>query len=239
MALQGQRVAVVGGTSGIGLAVAVRARDAGASVIVASSRRASVDAALKQLGDSAEGQVVDVLDTAAIEAFAAAAGPIDHLVYTAGEPLSMMAIADLDLARARAFFEIRYFGALNAVHAALPHLRDGGSITLTSGTAGERAGSGWALGAGVCGATNSLTRTLAVELAPIRVNAVAPGILRSAIWSQLSQADQEAMYEQVGAALPLGRVGKVEDAADAYLYCMTQSFTTGTILRVDGGTLVI
>lgn len=238
MDLRGQHVVVVGGTSGIGFAVGRRALDAGAEVTVASSRRTSVEAALERLGEGARGEVVNVLDTAAVEAFFSATGTVDHLVYTAGEPLSMMKVADLDLDRARSFFEIRYFGALNAVHAARPQLRDGGSITLTSGTAGERAGTGWALGASVCGAMNSLTRALAVELAPVRVNAVAPGITRSPVWAEMDAAGQEAMYEQVGKALPLGRVGEVEDVADAYLYCLGQQYTTGTILGVDGGTLV-
>lgn len=238
MDLRGQHVVVIGGTSGIGFAVARRAVDAGAEVTVASSRRTSVDGALKRLNGGARGQVVNVLDTAEVDAFFDATGPLDHLVYTAGEPLSMMKVADLDLDRARAFFEIRYFGALNAVHAARPHLREDGSITLTSGTAGERAGSGWALGASVCGAMNSLTRSLAVELGPIRVNAVAPGVTRSPVWAEMDEAGQQAMYEQVGKALPLGRVGEVEDAADAYVYAMGQTYTTGTILSVDGGTLV-
>jgi NAD(P)-dependent dehydrogenase (short-subunit alcohol dehydrogenase family) len=238
MDIRGQHVVVIGGTSGIGFAVARRALEAGAEVTVASSRRTSVDAALKRLGEGARGQVVNVLDTAEVEAFFDAIGPVDHLVHTAGEPLSMMKLADLDLDRARSFFEIRYFGALNAAHAVGPHLRAGGSITLTSGTAGERSGAGWALGASVCGAINSLTRALAVELAPVRVNAVAPGITRSPVWAEMDEAGQEAMYEQVGKALPLGRVGEVEDAADAYVYCLGQPYTTGTVLTVDGGTLV-
>jgi NAD(P)-dependent dehydrogenase (short-subunit alcohol dehydrogenase family) len=131
-------------------------------------------------------------------------------VFTAGEPLALMGLATLDPDRAREAFNLRYFGALWAAHAAAPHLNSGGSITLTTGIAGHRPGPGWAVAASICGAVESLTRALAVELAPVRVNAVA--------------------------SIPAGRVGEVDDIARAYLYCLTQPFSTGTILTVDGGT---
>jgi NAD(P)-dependent dehydrogenase (short-subunit alcohol dehydrogenase family) len=237
--LKNQRAVIVGGTSGIGLAVARAAVEAGAEVVIASSRPARVEAALDQLGERATGRALDVLDPGDVTAFFAAAGPVDHVVYTAGGPLSMMTVAELDLDQARGFFDVRYFGALNVIRAAAGRLRGNASITLTSGTAGQRPGAGWALGASVCGAINSLTRTMAVELAPVRVNAVAPGVLRSAVWSRFDDADREAMYAQLGRSLPLGRVGEVADAAEAYLYCMTQAYTTGTVVTVDGGTLLV
>lgn len=238
ISMKGQQVVVIGGTSGIGLAIAQQSEAAGAHVNIASRRQASVDAALDLLKDGT-GHVVDVLDPGSVKAFFHQIGPFDHLVYTAGEPLSMMTIGDLDLDRARSFFGARYFGALNAVHMGVPDLAPGGSITLTSGTAAERPGSGWALGASVCGAMNSLIRSLAVELAPIRVNAVAPGVTRSAVWSQMSDVDRDGMYEQLGNALPLGRVGEPADVADAYLYCMTQPYTTGQVVTVDGGSVLV
>jgi NAD(P)-dependent dehydrogenase (short-subunit alcohol dehydrogenase family) len=239
MELQQQRVVVIGGTSGIGLAVSRAAIGAGAEVVIASSRQTSVDEALTQLGTNASGQAVDVLDPSDVAAFFDSLAGVDHLVYTAGDALSLMAINDLALRLARSFFEVRYFGALNCIHAALPQLRAGGSVTLTSGSAAERPGPGWALAASVCGAMNSLTKALAVELAPIRVNAVAPGVVRSPLWSQLSESDRDAMYNQVGQSLPVGRVGGVDDIAQAYLYCMTQGYGTGTVIEVDGGALLV
>jgi NAD(P)-dependent dehydrogenase (short-subunit alcohol dehydrogenase family) len=239
MDLQQQHVVVVGGTSGIGLAVSRAAIDAGAEVVIASSRQSSIDTALTQLGPSATGHALDVLDPSAVMAFFDSLARIDHLVYTAGDPLSLMAISDLNLTQARTFFETRYFGALNVIHAALPQLRSGGSITLTSGSAAERPGPGWALAASVCGAMNALTKALAVELAPIRVNAVAPGVVRSPLWSQLSAADRDAMYDGLAQSLPVGRVGEVDDIAAAYLYCMTQGYGTGTVIHADGGALLV
>jgi NAD(P)-dependent dehydrogenase (short-subunit alcohol dehydrogenase family) len=238
MRLQDQRVVIIGGTSGIGLAVAEASVAEGAQVVVASSRQSRVDTAVARLGASAIGQVLDVTDSDAASRLFDSLDTVDHVVYTAGEALSLMPIRDLNLDRARGFFQTRYFGALNIVHAAAGHLRPAGSITLTSGSAGERPGAGWALAASVCGGVNSLTRALALDLAPIRVNAVAPGVVRSPLWSQLSEADRNNLYAQMGESLPVGRVGEVDDIAQAYLYCMTQSYGTGTVLNVDGGSLL-
>lgn len=136
--LAGQRVVVLGGTSGIGLAVAEAAAGAGAAVTVASSRKENVDRALGRLPADASGHVLDLTDTARVAELFDRLGEIDHLVYTAGDPLLLAPVADIDLAAARDFFAVRYFGALAAVQAAAPKLREGGSITLTSGTAGPR-----------------------------------------------------------------------------------------------------
>jgi NAD(P)-dependent dehydrogenase (short-subunit alcohol dehydrogenase family) len=125
------------------------------------------------------------------------------------------------------------------VHAAAPRLRAGGSITLTSGSAAQRGGPGWSVAASICGAVEALTRSLAVELAPLRVNAVAPGVVRSPLWRGMDEADREGMYQQIGAGLPAGRVGEIADVAQAYLYCMTQPWTTGTVVHIDGGTLLV
>jgi NAD(P)-dependent dehydrogenase (short-subunit alcohol dehydrogenase family) len=239
MSLTGTRVVIVGGTSGIGLATAHAALDAGAEVVIASSRQSSVDAALGELSAAATGHALDVLDAAAVRAFFDTVGSFDHLVYTAGEPLALLPIDALDIERARGFFEVRYFGALNAVSAAAPHLRQGGSITLTSGAARTRPGAGWSVASSVCGATTSLAGALAVELAPIRVNVVEPGVVRSPLWRGMSAEDQHALYRQQADALPAGRVGEVDDVARAFLYSMTQSFMTGTSIPVDGGALLV
>ena len=239
MSLINQRAVIVGGTSGIGLATVRAALDAGAEVVIASSRRSSVDAALAELPTGASGGTLDVLDPAAVSTFFDEIGAFDHLVYTAGEPLSLMPLDELDLDRARGFFQVRYFGALNVVGAAARHLRPGGSITLTSGSARTRPGAGWAVASSVCGAVTSLAGALAVELAPLRVNVVEPGIVRSPLWGGMSLEDQRAMYEQQARDVPVGRVGEVDDVARAFLYSMTQTFMTGSSIPVDGGALLV
>ncbi|GHH79248.1 short-chain dehydrogenase [Streptomyces sulfonofaciens] len=239
MDLTGQRVVLLGGTSGIGLATALAASAEGAQVVVASSRQASVDKALTALPSGAEGYAVNLADADETATFLAGLGEFDHLVYTAGEPLTLMPLDTLDMEQARSFFTLRFFSALNAARAAAAHLRPGGSITLTTGTAKDRPGPGWAVAASICGAVEALTRALAVELAPLRVNAVSPGVVRSPLWSGLSETDREAMFESIGTSLPVGRVGEVEDVAQAYLYLLGQSYTTGTVLTIDGGTILV
>jgi NAD(P)-dependent dehydrogenase (short-subunit alcohol dehydrogenase family) len=239
MDLHGQRVVVLGGTSGVGLAVAAGAGSAGAEVVVVSSRRSSVDKALSALPDDAVGRVADLSDPATVRAVLEEMGELDHLVYTAGEPLALKSVIELDVEQARRFFDLRFFGALAAVSAAAPLVRPGGSITLTTGTAKDRPGAGWAVPASICGAVEALTKALAVELAPIRVNAVSPGVLRSPLWAGMGEAEREQMYWDIAEAIPVGRIGEIGDAAQAYLYCMTQTFTTGTVLTVDGGTVLV
>jgi NAD(P)-dependent dehydrogenase (short-subunit alcohol dehydrogenase family) len=228
-----QRVVILGGTSGIGYATAEAAVERGAEVVVVSHNGQRVRDAADRLG--ATGLAADLNDLPAT--LFDEIGDFDHLVYTAGEPLSLMPVASFDLDRAREFFGLRYFGALAAVRAALEHLRPGGSITLTTGTAGDRPTPGWSVASSICGAVESLTKALAVELAPIRVNAVKPGVTRSPLWGNGEGVEQ--LYAQTATTVPLGRVGEVADIADAYLYLISQPFTTGTIVTVDGGALLV
>ena len=139
MDLHGQRVVILGGTSGIGLATAKAAARCGAEVTVISRQPASVDRALAELPPGTRGRAADLTDPVLVCRLFGDLGDIDHLVFTAGEPLALTDMAALDLDKAREFFALRYFGALGAVHAAAPHLRPGGSIMLT----GRASGSAW------------------------------------------------------------------------------------------------
>ena len=135
MTLKNANVLVIGGTSGIGLAVAKAVADRGANPIVASRRQTSVDRALNELPNGARGAVVDLADPAALDRFADALGAIDHLVFTAGDSLEMAKLAELTPEVISGFFTTRFVGALTAVRVFAPHVSAGGSITLTSGTA--------------------------------------------------------------------------------------------------------
>lgn len=239
MTLEGERIVVLGGSSGIGLAVAQAAAEQGASVVIASSRQARVDEALGALPAGSEGHALDLADEAAVAALFARLGAFDHLAFTAGESLQLGALVQTDLETARGFFGLRYWGALIAAKHGAPHIRPGGSITFTSGLAAARPRAGWALGASICGAMEGLTRALAVELAPVRVNIVSPGVVKSPLWANMAEADREALYRQVGESLPVDHVGETEEVAEAYLYAMRQTYGTAQVIAVDGGARLV
>jgi NAD(P)-dependent dehydrogenase (short-subunit alcohol dehydrogenase family) len=239
MSLYGKRVVILGGTSGIGLATARAAEREGAAVVIASSRRERLDRALASLRSGAEGEVVDVADEGQVRALFERIGAFDHLVFTAGESLQLEPLAAMQVERARGFVNVRFWGAFMAAKYGSPHIRPGGSITLTNGIAGLRPRKGWTVAASICGAMEALTRALAVELAPIRVNAVCPGTVRTELWSGMTESARETMYRDVAQRLPVGRVGEADDLAETYLYLMREGFSTGQVLVVDGGGILV
>jgi len=237
--LQHKRVIVVGGSSGIGLAVAEQAASQGAQVVIVSSNQERIQRAIESVGAEAQGHVVDVSDERAIAIFFSTLGAFDHLVFTAGDSLQLYDLAATDLQQARYAFELRYWAALAAVKYGTPHIRKGGSVVLTTGIAGQRPRKGWVISASVCGSVEALTRALAVELAPIRVNAVSPGVVRTNLWQKMSAPERERLYESMGNSLPVGRVGEASDVAQAYLFLMQEGFGTGQTVVVDGGTVLV
>ena len=236
--LRGQRVLVLGGSSGIGLAVAREALREDAEVMIVSSQMARVEQALAVLGHKAQGCTLDLRDERAIERFFNGIGDFDHLVYTAGDALRLSALSDADTQAARAAFDLRYWGALSVAKHGARNVRAGGSITFTAGIASRRPRAGWTLAASVCGAVEALTRALAVELAPIRVNAVSPGLVATSLWASMSDDASRRMYADASEVLPVGRIGSAEDIAAAYLFLMTSGFATGQTHVVDGGALL-
>src|SRR3981189_2187537 len=236
--LSEKRIVVLGGSSGIGLAVAQQAVARGAQAIIASSNAERVKQAVATLDGKAEGHTLDLSNERDIQNFFQKIGDFDHLVFTAGDTLQLNELAATDLTKARHAFELRYWAALAAVKYASPHIRKDGSIVLTTGVAGRRPHKGWTVAASVCGTIEALTRALAVELAPIRVNAVCPGVVRTNLWQSMSADEREPMYERGGKSLPGGRVGEPYDIAQAYLFLMQEGFSTGQTVVVDGGTVL-
>ncbi|SEM76320.1 NAD(P)-dependent dehydrogenase, short-chain alcohol dehydrogenase family [Chitinophaga rupis] len=238
-ALAGKRVILLGGSSGFGLATAKAAAAEGAKVVIVSSNQQRVDQALQQLPAGSEGYAIDLSKEANIKDFFEKAGAFDHLVYTAAENISLNNLSETVIDNARQFFGLRYWSALAAVKYGAPHINPGGSICLTGGIAGLRPGKGWTIAASICGAMEGLTRALAVELAPIRVNSVVPGVVRTNLWNSLPEADREGLYKNVGDALLVKRVGEAEEIALAFLYLMKQQFGTGQNMVIDGGASLI
>lgn len=237
--LNGKRVIILGGSSGLGLATAKGAAAEGAVVVIVSSSRERIDKALQALPEGSTGYATDLSKEENIKAFFSHAGPFDHLVYTAAENLNLKTIADTDLEKAKDFFVLRFWGALAAVKYGAPLIREGGSISLTSGIASLRPGAGWSLASAICGAMEGVTRAMAVELAPIRVNVVMPGVVQTNLWSNMPVPDREQFYESVGNALLVKRTGQPDDIAQTFVFLMKQSFATGQTFIIDGGAVLV
>ena len=238
MVLDGQRIVVIGGSSGMGLATARAAALQGAAVTIASSRQERVDAALRDLPDGCVGTAVDVRQESHVAALFEHVGDFDHLAFTAGDVFIPRPLADLGLGDARATFDVRLWGAVGVIKHAAPRIRPGGSIGLTTGTVGQRPVLGAALAAAGAGATEGLVRGLAVELAPIRVNAVRAGAVRTPLWDGVPEAQRDALFARLAEGTLTGTVGEPEQVAAAHLFLMQNPYVTGTLLTVDGGLLL-
>jgi NAD(P)-dependent dehydrogenase (short-subunit alcohol dehydrogenase family) len=235
--LRDQRVVIIGGSSGIGFAVAEAALAENALVVIGSSSAAKVEAAVARLGQAASGAAINVRDETSVQAFFAKVGPFDHLAYTAGDwdRMPTGAIAELDFSAAAANLEVRFWGALRAVKHALPHLSPKGSITLTDGTLTHRPMKGRPLSSAFGAAIEHLAKGLAVDLAPIRVNAVCPGLILTEVWNAMPPDRLAKMTER----LPLPKGGDPAEVAQAYAYLMKAGYSTGQVLIVDGGQMLI
>lgn len=236
MTLTDKRIVIVGGSSGIGFAVAVAAVAHGGRVVLVSSDQARIDAALARL-PGAEGHAVDVTRENEVAALFGCLGPLDHLVFTAGDwsRAGRGPLASLDLDEARRAFEVRFWGALKVVKHAHPHMPPDGSITLTDGMYAHRPTPGGAVSTAMLGGIEHLVRGLAVELTPLRVNAVCLGLIQTNVWDSMPAQQRDAMFTATTARQPLARAGQPAEAAEAYLYLMRGGYTTGQVLRVDGG----
>lgn len=237
--LSGKKIILLGASSGIGLSTAIAAAREGAKVIIVSSNQDRINKALNELPQDSEGFAVDLSKERNIENFFAKIGNFDHMVYTAGENLQLNLISETDLDTTKSFFDLRFWSAVAAVKYAAPFINQGGSISLTSGTANARPGAGWSVASAICGAMEAFVRAMAVELAPIRVNCVVPGVLKSNLWDTMPEADREVMYKYYADTLLLKRVGETEDIADGFLYLIKQQHGTGQNLVIDGGTLLV
>ena len=241
--LRNQRVVVIGGTSGIGFAVAHGAVADGATVIVGSSNAANVEKAVARLGSGTSGSAIDVKNEVSVAAFFERAGSFDHLVYTAGDwgPLRGGAgtVANLDLAAANAVFAVRFWGALAAIKHAQGRISKKGSVTITDGVVAHRPRKGAAINTAMAGAVEHLTRALAVDLAPLRVNAVCPGYVLTEVWNSIPEDQRAEQLKRMTERLPLSRAGLPSEVAQAYLYLMRGEYSTGQVLVVDGGMTLI
>ncbi len=230
--LRHKTVVVVGRGSGIARAVALLARDEGAQVVVAGRDKAKLDDAYAGLDVRAE--TVDVTDDSSIAALADRLGPVDHVVSTASAR-ARGKLADLDRKNLQLSFDTKVIGPTMLAKHFAGQMNSGGSFVLFSGVNAFKVNVGY-LGVAITnGAVDFLTRSLAVELAPIRVNAISPGVIDTGAWDAFGESGKRSYFEQIGTTNPARRIGTSEDVADAVLFAMTNSFLTGVTLKIDGG----
>jgi NAD(P)-dependent dehydrogenase (short-subunit alcohol dehydrogenase family) len=228
--LAGQHVVVIGGTAGIGLATARAAASAGAIVTVASRNPDS-------RGNSLDGFNVercDISESASVASLFEGIDNLNHLVVTAAE-MEHGHVLDADLDLVNRNFTSRFWGSVAAVRAAVPKMPSVGSITLTSGNAVDKAFPGEAFPGASAGAVEALMRTLAVEIAPIRVNVLCPGFIDTSLLDFLGEERNTILGQIVTTRMPVGRIGTPEDVAHAALFLMTNGYVTGLSLLIDGG----
>ncbi|GGG25777.1 SDR family oxidoreductase [Paenibacillus abyssi] len=238
MSLEGKRVVVVGGTSGIGLATAKAFLEESAQVIIASRSAAKLSEAKQTLGGDVEAYELDFRSEEKVTDFFQKVSKFDHLVITAGDG-AMGLFSDLPIESAKEAFDSKFWGQYATVKAAIPHLDKDGSITLTSGVYGRRPPQGASTLAAINSAIEGLVRGLAVELTPARVNVVSPGLVDTPIFAGMPEEHRKAMFEGVAQQIPAKRVGKPEDLAQTYVYLAKNGYTTGTTVLVDGGTHLV
>ena len=235
MRLMGQTLVVVGGTSGIGLATAHAAADAGARVVVAGRSSEKLARAAAGLGDRAHGELVDAADRAAVDGLFARTGPFDHLVMAASGGVGGGPFGTLnrdDLARG---FSGKFWVQWQCAQAALSYLSGCGSITFITAVSARTGNPGTSGLAAINGALGAMILPLAHELGPIRVNAVSPGVIDTPWWDRQPAGLRERVFERATATSPAGRVGRAEDVADAVVFLAGNGYVTGVILDVDGG----
>lgn len=232
---QNQHVIITGGSSGIGLCLAQTLSERGARLTLLGRDLRKLEAAAAQINGPVELASVDVSKEQAVAAFFGGIEQLDHLI-TAAAGTVRGTVQELEVAQARALFDSKFWGQYHCAKYAAPKLSAHGSMVLFSGWISRKPMAGVSTLAAVDAAIEALGRTLALELAPRRVNVITPGMIDTPLWSaRLTAAEQRAHFARIGQALPVGRPGTPQDVAHAVRFLLENGFTTGAVLDVDGG----
>ncbi|MSO69834.1 MAG: SDR family oxidoreductase [Alphaproteobacteria bacterium] len=238
MTLKDKMVVILGGSSGIGLATAKAALAEGAQIVVTGRSEERLSKARAELGKAARTVALDVVDERGTEALFRTLDRVDHVFITAGILVKDPRLAP-DGATVRPAMDVRFWGAFYAAKYAAPKMTEGGSITFMSGTAAQRPIIGASVATASCSAVEGFARSLAVDLAPIRVNTIQPGFVDTPLLDDLLGARRAEVLAAVAAKLPVRRIGRPDEVADAVIFLMKNGYVTGTTLTIDGGGLLV
>jgi NAD(P)-dependent dehydrogenase (short-subunit alcohol dehydrogenase family) len=232
MKLKGANIVVMGGSSGIGLAAAKLAQHEGATVTIAGRSLEKLAQAQREL-DGVRTVVADVTDDASVGRVFEELDHVDHVLISAGTIVNGK-IVDNDLATLRHIVDERIWGPTYVVRHARPRMT-GGSVTFTSGGLSSRPRLGAAMITAGLAAVEALAPALALELAPVRVNAVTPGLIDTPLLHAAYGANRDALVNSRAAALPGKRIGTADEVAQAIIMLMTNEYINGAVLHIDGG----
>ncbi|HEY9679957.1 MAG TPA: SDR family oxidoreductase [Oculatellaceae cyanobacterium] len=237
MDLQGKSIVIFGGSSGIGLATAIAAHKRGGRVLIVgrSAERLKKSIELMPGANFAVGDATNELDVARI---LSDSNTVDHVLVTAAEAI-FGAVSDKSYSEVKALIDSKLSAAYHAAKYCSPKMGSTGSITFISGLAAWRPFVTAATAAAANAGVEALGRVLALELKPIRVNTIVPGVIDTPLLDSVLGSDKEKRLAEIGSALPVGRVGRPEDIADAVLFLMGNEFVTGSVLHIDGGALLV
>jgi NAD(P)-dependent dehydrogenase (short-subunit alcohol dehydrogenase family) len=236
MTLNNKKIVVIGGSSGMGLAIATQAVGAGASVVIAGRSQKRLESAQAASG-AARALVLDMTEEREVERFFSEIGSFDHLVITASEATFGLFL-ELPIQRAKSFFESKFWGPYTVARYGAPLIREGGTITFFSGAASQRPEPAFTAGSTINAAIEHFAGALARELAPrVRVNCISPGLIATPVWESVvpDASERSALLERLAEKLPMKRIGHADEIAHAALFLMQNTYATGTVLFVDGG----
>jgi NAD(P)-dependent dehydrogenase (short-subunit alcohol dehydrogenase family) len=230
--LKDRTVLVIGRGSGIARAIALAVRDAGGKVVVAGRDKSALAGAYDDPGITAE--QVDVTDESSIAALAERLGRIDHVVSTASAR-ARGTVADLDHDTVVSSFNVKVIAPMFLAKHLAPRMPQDGSFVLFSGSSAQKPAVGMLAVGATNGAVDVVTRSLAVELAPIRVNAISPGTIDTGAYDRLGEQQKAALFAARESHSPARRIGNTDDIADAVVFALTNTFMTGISVGIDGG----
>ena len=233
--LSGTVTAIIGGSTGIGLATAQAVAAAGGRVAVTGRSRDKLERAKSAIDGEVSIHPFDGRDRGAMSAFFREVGTLDHLVLTMNTGGGMAPLTELDDERFRAVFDNKFWPYVDAVRQAMTCLSEAGSVVMVTGAAARKAVPGATGIAATNGALMAMLGPLTLEMAPRRINAVSPGVIDTPYWDTVSDDRRDALFEMAANQLPVGRVGTPEEVAEAVLFAMTNRFTSGAIIDCDGG----